>query len=173
MKIITNEAVYVQMRDIIFLNLSDLPIPEFVIMKLFESNNDSVIVDGSNRASFIKFDNENEIDYFEELDWIVDYNAVKDLSQDELKSYRDRVAEERNTIASWFKLLSEEEQDENYDLIDKCNLLDYKIRSLDDISAFKNGELDIILPPDVEYPKDYKPLNIVEKVFRKIKRRIK
>ncbi len=82
MKIITNDSAYVQKNDISYLNLSDLPIPASIFMKVF--GNGVTIINDSNRYDFVKFDEESEIEYFKDLDWMIDYNEVKDLSEDEI-----------------------------------------------------------------------------------------
>ena len=62
MKIITNDAAYVQLNDIIHLNQSDLPIPASIFTKVY---GDGVFYVGDdNRYEFIKFDEESEIEQF-------------------------------------------------------------------------------------------------------------
>ena len=53
-KIITENAVYVQKNDIAYLNQTDLPIPASIFMKVF--GNGIVIIDDSNRFEFEKFE---------------------------------------------------------------------------------------------------------------------
>ena len=58
MKIITDDAIYIQKNDITYLNqylsLNKLLIPTSIFEKVFGSN--IVIIDNSNRYEFIKFD---------------------------------------------------------------------------------------------------------------------
>ena len=75
MKIITDNAVYVQKNDIAYLNQTDLAIPASIFMKIFGND----IVDDNNRYEFIKFDTPEEIEYFRNIDWMIDYNEVKNL----------------------------------------------------------------------------------------------
>ena len=51
MKIITDDAVYVQMNDMMHLNQSDLQFPASVFMKVFGRG--MVIIDNSNRFDFV------------------------------------------------------------------------------------------------------------------------
>ena len=62
MKIITNDAVYVQKNDMGFLNQTDLLIPVSVFLKVF--GNGITIIDDSNRFEFIKFEDKEEIEFF-------------------------------------------------------------------------------------------------------------
>ena len=131
-KIITDDAVYVQKNDITYLNHTDLPIPASIFMKVF--GNGIVVVDDSNRYEFEKFENTDEIEFFKGLDWIVDYNSVKDLSDDE-------IIEIGQSIAQKFNSMSSDERKENMEMITQCELLDFKMYSLRDILWFKNGKL--------------------------------
>ena len=62
MKIITEDAAYVQMNDMMHLNQSDLPIPASVFMKVFGQG--IVIIDNSNRFDFVKFEESEDIEFF-------------------------------------------------------------------------------------------------------------
>ena len=108
MKIITNDSAYVQKNDISYLNSSDLPIPASIFMKVF--GNGVTIINDSNRYDFVKFDEESEIEYFKDLDWMIDYNQVKDLSEDEMIKLAESIGEERDGIANSFNSMSEEER---------------------------------------------------------------
>ena len=75
MKIITDNAAYVQMNDIAFLNHCDLPIPASVFMKSFGFG--IFVVDDSNRYDFKEFNKPEDIEFFKNIDWMIDYNEVK------------------------------------------------------------------------------------------------
>ena len=154
MKIITNNAVYVQMGDLMFLNQTDLPIPASIFVNF--GGNNMTIVDDNNRYEFIKFEDESEIDYFKNLDWIVDYNVVKDLNKKQVKNLVREIAEEENTIAKKFNSLPEEEKEENMDMVSKYEQLEYKRYGIRDILLFKQGRIEMSLPEEVDYPANYK-----------------
>ena len=59
MKIITDNAAYVQKNDIAYMNQTDLVIPASIFMKAF--GNVTVIVDDSNRYEFVTFEVPEEI----------------------------------------------------------------------------------------------------------------
>lgn len=98
MKIITDRAVYVQKNDIAFLNQTDLDIPASIYLKAF-GNSPTTIIDDSNRFDFLKFDDEREIEYFRNLEWIIDYNEVKDLDEEQLMEIGQSIAQTKNGIA--------------------------------------------------------------------------
>lgn len=152
MKIITENAIYVQKNDLSQLYKMDSAIPASVFLKTFFENG-VVIIDDSNRFEFVKFNDKKDIDFFKSTDWIVDYNEVKDLSEDEIIELAHNIYDGRNQIATKFNSMSDEEKDNNLDMINKCELLDFKLASLRDVLLFKKGDLIITLPEGIEYPK--------------------
>ena len=70
------KKVYVQMNDIMMLTHSDISIPASIIEKVFS---DVVIVNDSNRMNFVEFTQPNEVEYFDYLDWIIDYKQSRYL----------------------------------------------------------------------------------------------
>lgn len=153
MKIINNSKVYVQKNDIVQLTSTDLEIPASIFMKIF--GNGVVIIDDSNRYEFVEFEDPKEIQFFADIDWMVDYNKVKDLSEEEIINLGQGIQQERNEIAEKFNSMKPEERQKHMDMYDQCELLDFKTFSLRDILWFKQGHLKIELPEDVEYPIDY------------------
>jgi len=70
------EKIYVQKNDIMYLNQTDLSIPASIFMKIF--GNGVTIIDNSNRFEFVEFTNSHEIEFLKNIDWIIDYNKVKE-----------------------------------------------------------------------------------------------
>ena len=120
MKIISDGAVYVQKNDIAYLNSTDLSIPVSIFMKVFGFG--LTFIDDSNRYYFIKYEEDSEIEYLKGLDWMIDYNEVKDLSDDEIISLGQSIADKKNSIASKFNAMSNEEKNNNIDMITECDL---------------------------------------------------
>ena len=164
MKIITENAVYVQKYDIANLIHTDLPIPNSIYRKIFKNRI------ASNRYAFEKFENPREIEYFSGLDWIVDYHLVKDLSDDEIIEMGQNIAHSRNQIAQQFNKMSEKERKKNLNLITQCELLEFKLYSLRDILYFRQNHLKITLPEGIDYPEGYVPKeeNGIQKLIKKI-----
>ena len=139
MKIVNDTCVYVQRNDIKYLKSSNLDVPESVFIK---------IGDGGNKYDFIRFDGDREIEFFKGLDWLVDYNMVKDLDEDQITTMIQNVVFEKSYIAKKFKELSLEEKKMNSDMYRQYNFLLYKMYILDDILLFKQGQLPIKLPEE-------------------------
>lgn len=164
MKIITDNAVYVQKNDMIYLNQSDLAIPTSIFMKVF--GNGIVVIDDSNRFEFVEFDAPEEIEFFKGIDWMIDYNKVKDLSEKEIIAFGQSIAEERNRIAQKLNSMTQEEIKENMNMISQYELLDFKMYSLRDVLWFKQGKIKIELPEGVTLPTDFKQEKGIKKLIK-------
>ena len=151
MKILKDNKIYVQKNDMAYLNSSDLPIPGSIFMKVFGQG--ITIIDDSNRYEFIEFTKPEEVEFFRSLDWIVDYDSVKDLTEEEIIELGQSVAAERNNRAKKFNAMSEAKRKQQYaSVMAELELLDFKMYTLRDIIMFKNGELEFTLPDGVERP---------------------
>ena len=144
MKIITDSACYVQRNDLGFLNTTSYSIPASIFNKAF--NNSCTIINDRNRYDFVKFDEESEIEFFRSLDWIVDYNDVKDLTDSEIYELTKVVRKEHEKIAHSYNDMSNEDKANNYCMVIKCNLLEFKFYSLRDILWFKQGHIRMNFP---------------------------
>lgn len=160
MKIITNDAAYVQKNDIAYLNQTDLDIPASIYLKACETG--TFIVDDSNRYEFIRFNKSDEIQFFKNQDWILDYNQVKDMTEDELIEYGERIITQYNELAETFNALSEQERIQNTELDMRCDLLGFQIFSLHDFIFYRKGLLEMQLPS--ELPKE-SPFIISSRTF--------
>lgn len=169
MKIITNEAVYVQKNDIGFLNQTDLPIPASIFLKVF--GNGITIIDNSNRFEFVKFEGESEIEFFKSQDWIVDYDSVKDLDESQIMELGQAVAQQQNNIATQYNSMTNDDRRKNKHMVFECERLDFKMYSLRDTLWFKQGHLQFDLPEGIDYPGGFR--KIEEKGLRKILSRFK
>ena len=69
MKLITNNKIYVEMKDLIFIG----NLPNFVIEEINQNEN-----------GFEVFKNPRSIDYFMNKNEIIDYSLVKSLSEEEI-----------------------------------------------------------------------------------------
>lgn len=111
MKVITNNTAFVQKNDITYLNQSDLKIPASIFMKVFDR--DVIIINNRNRYDFVEFDAPEEIEFFKGIDWMIDYNEVKDLSEEEIITLGQSIVEEKNRIAQKFNSMEINERKRN------------------------------------------------------------
>lgn len=156
MKILKDNKIYVQKNEMAYLNASDIPIPGSIFMKVY--GHGITIIDDSNRYEFIEFTKPEEVEFFQSLDWIVDYDSVKDLTEEEIMELGQSIAAERNKRAKQFNSMSKAKRKEQYaSVMAGLELLDFKMYSLRDILMFKRGELDFPLPQGVERPAMIQP----------------
>lgn len=150
MKIITDDAVYIQKNDFAYLNQTDLAIPASVYLKAFDRG--VVVIGDHNRYDFFKFTDSDAIEFFKGLDWILDYYDVKDLSFEDIVEVVSKMDDERREIASKFNLMTPEEKRKNIDMYYRSEYLDFKFCSLRDFVWFRQGKLKFNLPEGVSYP---------------------
>lgn len=143
MKISTKDAIYVQKKDLEFLKFQARALPSSINQKIFE--NSMLDLDDYDKYDFLMFENEEDIEFFKSLDWLIDYTEIKDLENDELRQIGENLVKRNDEVAK--KLYSIEEKDESYkSTIQEYMLLSYQITTLSDISDMNNGMLKIKLP---------------------------
>lgn len=165
-KIITNNAAYVQKNDLAYLIHSDLPVPADILINTVGDG--SFIVCDDNRYDFIEFKEKEAIIFFKSLDWIVDYNEVKDLSDEEIMALGQSISSDRNEIAQKFNSMTSEQKQENLSMITQHELLGFKLYSLSDVLFFKQGNLKMTLPEEVEPTKKEQQEKGIKKLIKSI-----
>ena len=159
MKIVTFNGIYVLRKDIEFLNQIELVVPASIYLKRYEC--DGLLPEDNDAYKFVKFKSSREIDYISKLDWLIDYDEVKNLTEEEIKKVGCQIGYQQNELIEKYNAMSEEEQKRNLDMVKQIKILYYKLCMLRDILWFKKGALDIKLPLGVEKPislkRDYNP----------------
>lgn len=135
------EKVYVQMNDIGLLNSAFEEIPVSIFYKVFR---DIVIIDDRNRMDFIEFSEQQEIDFFRNIDWIVDYKEIRNLSKEEIIKRGQEVADEINKLAQVYNNMSFEEKNPN--LLVRSSSLQYKMKYMVEILLIKQGKKTMPFP---------------------------
>lgn len=164
MKVISKNCVYVQREDIV--NLESLPIvmPLSIYMKYFKSG--ANIVNDFNKYQFIRFDDEEEIEFFKGLDCIVDYQSVKNLSVDDLMKLGKYLSQESKDILNKYETMSDDEKLENCSLYIKHELLEYKIHSIAVILWIRFKIIHINMPD--ENKANYHEANGIKRLIKKV-----
>ena len=100
------EVVYVQLQDIMYLmNDTDLSVPASIFVKTFGK---TTIVNDKNRFNFLKFDKEDEVEFFKKLDFIIDYSKYRDLTDEGLEQAVKKFGTKANNIVDkWNSMTSE------------------------------------------------------------------
>lgn len=149
MKIFVNDKVYVQNNDLAYFmrGVNGMKVPSSIFNKVF---GDIFIVNNENRYDFVEFTSPQEVEFFKNCDWIVDYDTLNQMNDDEIIKYGTQINEERNKTAKRFNALSEEQRKDLYMQASiKMDLLEYKLYSVRDFLLHRQGHLDFPLPEDV------------------------
>lgn len=148
------EVVYVQGQDIIYL------MKKGIYPSIFTKQ---LIIDDSNRFEVIRFDKEHEVKFFRELEFIIDYNQYKDLTDDQIDEEENKLASKANEIAKKWNSMTKEEQEQNKSLWDEhCDIM-YMIMSICKVYAVKHNMRVMPFPEFVNLPEKTKK----KPIFRK------
>jgi len=143
MKIINEDVVYVQKKDIAFLTHKNIEIPESLFNKIFC---DGLVVGNTDGYKFYKFQDKEIVEFFKQLDWIIDYNDVKNINEEEFLQWEQKLIEEKNELENNHNECLFDDDIKIYDMILQHGKLQHKIYSLRDILLFKQGHLEMDLP---------------------------
>lgn len=168
MKIITDTCAYIQRDDMTVLMKCNRPIPTTIYMDVLNKN----IINDENKFEFLEFTRPEEIIFFKEADWIVDYNEVKDLSENDIINLIDNIIEERKNMAIKYNSMLGNPKMENISLMLKCDLLEFKAYSLRNILWFKKGIIKMELPEGIDYPIGLKRDTKLKKLIKTMVNRI-
>ncbi len=135
--------VYIQMSDIMMLNRTGRPILDSIYEKI---STGIIAADGSDRMDFVKFSQSKEIEFFESMDWIIDYKRIRDVSEEEIKAKCQEISTEMNQIANRIEAMSDEEKREHQLLASRYDLLDHKMKCLAEILLIKQGHQQMSFP---------------------------
>jgi len=143
MKVFKNGKVYVQNEDLILILRSGELMPTSVLEKFY--GNGPVIIVQDNMEDYVEFEETDQVEFFKRLDWIVDYDEVKNLSTEELEKLYDATKDEMVKIRNKYSDLSQNDDCYEKDSI-RYELLGNKLYSLSKIQYFKARKLELALP---------------------------
>ena len=128
------EVVYVQLQDIMYLmNDTDLSVPASIFVKTFG------IVNDKNRFNFLKFDKEDEVEFFKKLDFIIDYSKYRDLTDEGLEQAVKKFRTKANNIVDKWNSMTCEERENNSNLLFEHQNLEYVIMFIQEVYNVKHG----------------------------------
>ena len=160
------ETVYVQMQDIMYLlNETDMPIPATILKNFFIG---VTIVTDKNRFDFVRFEDEHEVEFFKKIEFIIDFDQYKGLTEKQIESEAQKLIIKANKIAEKWNHMTLEEKNKNRALYEEhCNI-SYMVKFLSEIYNVKQGKKDMPFPKFVELPKKTK-----KKLFFRRKKDVK
>lgn len=139
-------VVYVQMQDLMFIvhDLDDIAIPASIMNYFFSKS--FVIFNDSNRFDFVKFDKEPEVAFFKTLNFIIDYNDYKDLTDEQFQERFKSVVGEYNSLAKKWNKMPETEREKNINLLVSIQKLEHTIKFIHELYDLKHGNSSMTLP---------------------------
>lgn len=144
------EIAYVQMEDIMNLKKSDIPIPKSIYRKVVK---DSMFDDISNRADFVKFDEESEVKFFKELEFIINFDYYKNFTEEQLEKEYEEIAKKVNDIVIKLDNMTEEQRNNNrFALMQEYENLRYILLVLKGIYIVKQGKREMPFSYFVKVP---------------------
>ena len=165
MKIIRNGVVYVQTVDIICLKEINFKFPASISTIL--SGNAIDMVNYQRRYDFLKFDEKDEVEFFSGLDWIIDYDTIRHLDENQIIELARKMSLKKSDILSKYNKLNYDARKANVHMIEESDKLEFQMNSLRNILGFMQGYLSFKLPRGIEYPEFYekKKGNVFQKVL--------
>ena len=172
MKIITNNKIYVQYIDLAHLMQmiegTNIKVPSKVINLIF---GDIFICDDSNKYKLMEFEDKETINFFKNIDYIINYDDVKGLSFDEYMVLVKKTYDKMVSLNEKYQSMPEKGQEKlRKRIIKEFSLLEYKLESYKHILWFIEGHIDMELPEGYNYPKKEKTFSKTLKRPKKIKR---
>lgn len=150
MKVTYDDKVFVQKKDLVFLLRcyidNKLILPDSIFKEIYSRMLLEVDFDGKDFAMFNK---KEELAFFDKIDFIMDYNEFKNKCSYCLMELEEKIIEERKFLVDSLKS-HKLRSTWNCNMIGlRCEFLDYKLSSLNDILNYKRGKESYFIPnPD-------------------------
>ena len=122
----------------------ELAIPASIFLKVF--GNGITIIDDRNRYNFVCFTEAEDIEYFKQLDWMIDYGKVKNMSEEELENLLSIMLDKLDFLDKAEQSIPVNQSQKRHELLQAFSLLVFKFCSLRDILWYKQGHISLNLP---------------------------
>lgn len=136
------EKVYVQVEDFATFTRVGYPIPASIYAKAMDIR----FVTNDNRYNFVVYDTDEELDFFRNFEWIIDYKELRDKTGDEMRAIAKLDNDEANDIADLWNTLTPEEKRMNVTAADRYALLHHRIKSYGQILWNKQANIHLNFP---------------------------
>ena len=165
MKIFKDKEVYVQAYDLAQINNYNAPHPSTLLTERFNNNDyDAYLEEG---RIFLKFSDPIEVEYFKMLDWIIDYNDIKDKSLQELDAIYNKLNKMKTEkYNSFINKSGEERQKASREYSNEMRRLYNMAATIEIIRAHKQKYINIKFPFNIEETYNDKPV-IKKKAIKK------
>ncbi len=146
MKINQNNRLYIQRIDLLYIYESFSVIPASIYERTIKKKH---FITDKNKYEFIEFTNPDEISYLDSIDWIIDYNEVKELKPEEILQLDKEIASQEIELIAKIRNMNNEDISNNLNMISKHHQIQLKRQSLRDVLWYKLGYINMTLPKEV------------------------
>ncbi len=160
MKIIRNDIIYIQLEDINYIVSRNFKFPRNIVIRTIEQG--YVAIDEINKYDFICYKDTDIVDYFKDLDVIVNYDELKELSVNELRNKCDSYLDQKDMLLDSFNEMALEEKIVNHSILEEVNNIEYKYYQTNKYLLFKCGYDSFNLPKELQKEK-----KIFKNIFKK------
>lgn len=134
MKIFRNNILYVQKRDLNYLLIFNIDMPP-----ILKENLKRIDLTDNNKNDFIRFRTKEEINYYNSLPWLIDYDEYSETDEIEL-------LEIGNVIGQKLKTITNKDNYNNKEKLKEYKILALKLQTLRDFFWYKRGFINTQIP---------------------------
>ena len=129
------EVIYVQMQDLAYLyNETAISVPQSIVNQVFSG---VTLINDSNRFDFIRFEKESEVSFFKNINFIINYNDYKNLTDDQLQERYEEFVNEYNKLVKKWNNMSIKKRKNDHNTICSLQNIKYIIDFIQEIYNFK------------------------------------
>ena len=151
MKRFIENKLYIQISDIIFLLSGEYAVPESLHEFLFTKY--KVIDNSKSGNEFVCFDNPDDIEYFNNLSFITDYDIYMRVSMDILENIIENITCKKRQI----ELRINNIKNPSKELKEKYKIITLKATDISNIYLYRTNKINLDIPGE-----KYEPLLIKE-----------
>lgn len=137
------KIVYVQEVDILYFIENDVEILSSIMEQFFKNGIRTIDAD---LFKFIKIEGEEEVKFFKERDYIIDYNEYKNFTTLQFDEKIEKVNEKIKRIEKELKSISEDEIAKIIQYVEEYYNMEYLRDSIMEFKNFKENKLKINFP---------------------------
>ena len=144
MKVVNEKAVYVQKKDIEFFIKHNIDMPAFILGPLLAES--PLKIDDSNKFDFVEYTDDLSMEFFKKMDWILDYNDVKDSSPSEIMEEMINLVLQLDQLGKKIQKMTEEDKQIRPSEMEEYILLDHYYNGFLDFIGYLNGIHNFEIP---------------------------
>lgn len=143
----SQEVIYIQRVDLEFLYAIHYPMPESIIHYLLIS---PISNDTNKEADFFWFQQVEEINFFKDLECIIDYQKFLEASNDQIEVQAQELYDKIEALTSTFNQMSNQDKIKSLAIRQEHDCLAYRLDCLSKLYQLRLSNQEITLPKALE-----------------------